>query len=257
MIFYFTGTGNSLYVAKKLKSKNEKIISIAKEMQKNQDVYKYEIEENENIVFVCPVYAWAPPQMVTDFIKKINIKKANYISAVITCGEQIGNAMDILKDSLGEVGLNLNSGFSVVAPNNYIIIGNIDDKEVENNKLIMIEDEIEYISKILRNKENNMYKIEKGKTPKFTTNIINPFFNKYARSSKKFYTTDKCCGCKVCEKVCNSGCIKVNDKPVWDGHCTQCLACINYCPTKAIQYGKGTVKKGRYTNPNIDVSEMF
>ena len=50
--------------------------------------------------------------------------------------------------------------------------------------------------------------------------------------------------------------IKVNGKPSWGEHCTQCLACINLCPVKAIQCGKGTQSKGRYKNPNINVNEM-
>lgn len=49
----------------------------------------------------------------------------------------------------------------------------------------------------------------------------------------------------------------VSEKPEWGKKCTQCLACIHYCPTKAIQYGKGTQGKGRYRNPNVKVEEMM
>lgn len=259
MIFYFSGTGNSLYVAKRLSDNSEKLISIAKEMENNRDSYDYKLAENESVIFVYPVYAWAPPKMVIDFVKKIrfNNYNDNYISTIVTCGEEIGNAVKLFARLLNNRGLNLSSGFSVVAPNNYIVIGDVDSKEIENNKLLRLEDSIEEIKTILMNKEKNIYKIDKGKMPKFTTNIINPLFNNYARNIKKFYANDNCIGCKICEKVCNANCIKVDQKPTWSGECSQCLACINYCPTKAIQYGKSTMKKGRYINPNINVDEMY
>lgn len=259
MIFYFSGTGNSLYVAKNLLSENERLISIAKEMKISQDSYDYELVENESVIFVYPVYAWAPPKMVIDFVKKIkfNNYKNNYVSTIITCGEEVGNAVSVFNNILSSKGLNLSSGFSLVAPNNYIIIGDVDSEEVEKDKLLKLEDSIEEIRKIIIAKQQGIYNIDKGKIPKITTNIINPLFNSYARNTKKFYANDKCTGCKLCEKICNNNCIKVDKKPAWGTECSQCLACINYCPNKAIQYGKNTDKKGRYTNPNINVSEMY
>ena len=38
-------------------------------------------------------------------------------------------------------------------------------------------------------------------------------------------------------------------RPVWQGHCVQCLACLHRCPVTAVQYGKKTANKGRYVNP--------
>ncbi|WP_379134110.1 EFR1 family ferrodoxin [Paenibacillus sp. sgz500958] len=72
----------------------------------------------------------------------------------------------------------------------------------------------------------------------------------------KFKATDLCTGCGTCEKVCNCHNIQVDEIPQWGEHCTLCLACVHYCPAKAIQYGKDTVTKGRYTNPNIKISEI-
>lgn len=44
---------------------------------------------------------------------------------------------------------------------------------------------------------------------------------------------------------------------MWGKDCTGCLACINYCPQKSIQFGKSTIKKGRYVNPKINIEEMI
>lgn len=37
-----------------------------------------------------------------------------------------------------------------------------------------------------------------------------------------------------------------NGKPVWNGMCTHCMACICKCPTEAIEYGRHTIGLTRY-----------
>ncbi|WP_052675849.1 EFR1 family ferrodoxin [Paenibacillus sp. IHBB 10380] len=100
------------------------------------------------------------------------------------------------------------------------------------------------------------FKVEKGALPWLLTGIINPMFNKKAIDTTKFHVNDRCTNCDTCERVCNCNNIKVDDKPQWGQRCTLCLVCVHYCPVSAIQYGKETEKKGRYTNPNIRIDEM-
>lgn len=35
------------------------------------------------------------------------------------------------------------------------------------------------------------------------------------------------------------------------------MACIQYCPNEAIEYGKKTIGRKRYKNPNISLKEMI
>ena len=260
MIFYFSGTGNSLYTAKEIANKQcEKIISISKEMSLNKDIYEYGLKGDEKIIFIYPIYAWAPPKIVLDFIQKLRIKnyKNNYVTAIATCGENIGNSMNLINKKLKEIGLNLNSGFSIPMPNNYMIMG---DVEADNNILIKLKESdivLDNINSIIGSKIDNVLMIEKGPMPGFMTKVINPLFNISAINSSKFYADENCVGCKLCEKVCNVKTITVNEKPTWGKNCTGCLACINYCPKKAIQFGKSTLKKGRYNNPKINIDEMI
>jgi MinD superfamily P-loop ATPase len=73
----------------------------------------------------------------------------------------------------------------------------------------------------------------------------------FVLQNKLFYATDDCTSCGLCEKLCNTGNIIVDKKPSWGSNCTGCLACIHCCPQRAVQYGKSTIKKGRYKNPNV------
>lgn len=260
MIFYFSGTGNSRYVANKIgEAQGEKIISIAKEMNLEKNNYEYELNQGEKIIFIYPIYAWAPPAMVTEFIKKIKFinYKDNYISSISVCGENIGNTIKEVSKILKSKGLILSSGFSLVTPNNYIIMGNVDSKEVENKKIHELEGSIEFINGVYSKEDKDVFKVVKGPLPRVLTTIVNPLFNKFAINLKGFRVNENCTGCGICEKVCNGRCIKVEGKPVWSGRCTQCLACLHYCPVKAIQYGKNTENKGRYSNPKVDLKDMY
>lgn len=260
MIFYFSGTGNSLQAAKAIAKHNDvKLISIAAAINSNNDIYEYNLDNNEIIGFVFPIYAWAPPKMVLKFIDKLRLNNYNnnYVFSVATCGENIGNTMKLLGASLKEKNLKLDSGFSIKMPNNYIIIGNVDSKEMEEQKLTVAEESLKHINNIIEERGKGIFEVEKGFLPGVLTSVINPLFNKNAVDTKKFYVNESCTSCGLCEKVCNCRNIKVNGKPEWGANCTQCLGCLHLCPTKAIQYGKGTEKKGRYKNPTIEINEYY
>lgn len=255
MIFYFTGTGNSLQVAKNIaQHTNERLISIS-HCGKNE----FTLEQNEIIGFVYPVYAWAPPKIVLQFIKNLKISNYdnNYVFSVVTCGDNIGNTMKLVKRNLKKAGLPLHSGFSVQMPNNYIFMYDVDSKELETRKLSAADKTLERINKVIKDRTESIFEVVKGSFPGALTSIINPLFNKFALRTEKFYATDKCTGCGICQKVCNCDNIRVDGKPSWGKSCSQCLACIHYCPVKAVQYGSKTLKKGRYTNPNIKIEEII
>lgn len=254
MIFCFSGTGNSLYVARLIAEyTNDRVISIPEEMAEDKNCNEYEPEEEESIGFVYPVYAWAPPRMVIDFISRLSLPNADnhYVYSVATCGENIGNTMKALGNALKKRDIKLQSGFSVVMPNNYNILGDVDSKEDADRKLDRAEEQIREICKLIESKQTGIFKLRKGPIPTVLTGLVNPLFNKYALDASRFYATDTCTGCGLCQDICPTKNIHVDGKPVWNVNCTQCLACIHHCPVRAIEYGKYTVNKGRYINPRV------
>ncbi len=256
MIFYFSGTGNSLYVAQKLSGEiNERLVSIADEMN-NKHVFEYTLAEGEKVGFVYPVYAWQPPGMVIDFIHKLKLNnyRNNYIFSVSTCGDDEGYTTGILKKALAAKGLKLNSGFTVAMPNNYIIMFDVDPQDAAQKKLADADIFLKEIKSVVAQEQDGVFKVRKGFLPFTKTYIINPLFQKFGVNAKKFYATDSCTQCGLCARVCNTCNITVHKKPVWGSNCIQCMACIHRCPQQAVQYGKITVKKGRYVNPNCDFS---
>jgi len=228
-------------------------------MYKEEEHYEYILGDNEKIGFVFPIYASGAPKMVLDFISKLKLNnfRDNYTFAIATCGANVGSTMKVIGSKLKQRNITLNSGFSLIMPNNYMIMGmDVDSIDESKEKLLKVEETLKDINKVIDEKQKGVFQLEKGPVPDVLTYIANPLFTKLLISTNKFYVKDNCISCGICEKVCNTKTIKVDGKPTWGNKCTQCLACINLCPVKAIEYGKGTVKKGRYKNPNITVDEL-
>ena len=253
MIFYFSGTGNSLHIAKGISAgQNEKLISIADESGKPENKFEYTFAKGELLGFVFPVYAWAPPGIVLDFLKKITIHgETPYTFSVSTCGDEEGNTTHMLQQALAKKGINLDCAFSVKMPNNYILGFDVDTPVEEKKALQAAEQKIIEINDVLSHRQTAVFRLIPGKFAAFKSILINPLFNRFAISTRQFYATDSCTGCKLCEKICPIHTITVKDKPSWGKACTQCFACINRCPVHAIQYGKGTIDKGRYVHPDL------
>ncbi len=256
MIFYFSGTGNSLWVAKQLKAKySDNIISIADELKKDASPLTYSLKENEKIFFVFPVHSWGPAVLVLSFINKLTFK--NYtnqpVYTICTCGDNCGFTDKIIREALQKKSINLTHTYSLQMPNNYILMKGfgIDSKETEKEKLSQSPALLKNITDDIDLKGNHdIY--TRGIHPFLKSRIVYPLFRKYAIGKNKFYATDECISCGLCESVCPTGTITLHDgKPLWGNNCVQCTACIHRCPVKAIEYGNITQSQGRYTHPDL------
>lgn len=243
MIFYFTGTGNSLMAAKAIVRSGEELINIAE--ARKLGCYKYELQTGERIGFVFPVYCYTVPDVVLDFVHKLELSGSGYCFSIITCGGGIGSADNYLAKELLEKGIPLNYLSPVVMPDNAVFYYNLDPQEKMDT--------------LLSDAENRLTDI-RAELDAETRNDIQPKSSKLFRAmyhamskTKGFYVTEACVSCGMCAENCPDGIIKMHDgKPTWTAKsCTKCAACINRCPVSAIQYGKATEKRRRYVNPII------
>lgn len=252
MIFYFSGTGNSYAAARTLAERlDEPLCDLGAAMRKKEWVYH--LEKGERLGFVFPVYAWAPPKVVTDFVKKLHLSYADapYTFAVCTCGGAAGNAMEVFEVALEENGLSLDSGFSLIMPNNCITLFDANTDEVVQEKLKNAEKTLRNIEHAIRLGKTDFFRIRRGKMANFFTTVVGGIQPSFGSRTKPFYATSDCISCGLCARICTSGCIQMaGGRPIWmDDHCNMCLACLNRCPARAIQYGKKTATRGRYVHP--------
>ena len=248
MIYYFSGCGNSRHIAETLASGlNDQLVFIPEaERQKRFD---YTPTDGERLGFVFPIYSWAPPKLVINFIEKMQFStKPRYVYFVCTCGDNCGLTENIFRKILKDKGLTLSACCSVQMPETYLGMPGfkLDTKENAQRKIQEADNKMKTIIPRLLNNES-FSDMTVGGFAWLKSRIINPGFNRSATDDSKYRTTDQCIHCGKCVEVCPLQNITLEDgRPVWHGHCTICMACYHHCPVNAIQYGKATVGKGQY-----------
>ena len=239
MIYYFSGTGNSRWAATALAKELEDTACDIATCLRNGETVQPDAHGTFGIVF--PVYAWGPPNIVKRFLKRIHISDDAFCYAVCTCGDDAGNTIGYLRRLM-----RIDSGYSLQMPNNYIVLYDVDDRETERRKLAQAQVRIPAIAQEIRERKR-VLAVQTGRLPALKTALVHPVFHLLAMNPKPFYAEDHCTACGLCVRVCPTGNIALKaEKPVWGQDCEQCMACINRCPVRAIQYGRYTKKKGRY-----------
>lgn len=254
MIFYFSGTGNSRWIADELSRElsDKRIISIGSATTNSE--FRYEIHSGERIGWVFPIYSWGMPPIVTEFIRKVQLidYSGNFSYMCCSCGDDIALTAECWRNELSKRGFTADVAYSVTMPNNYILLAGFDTdpKDVETAKLDNAPKRIaDIVSQIIA--ENRTDSITKGRFAWIKSKVINPIFNKQTiRSSRFSVNTESCINCGKCANNCPVNNINmVNGTPQWSDNCTQCLGCIHICPTRATNYGTITIKRGRYYHP--------
>ena len=255
-IYYFTGTGNSLSIARDLcQSLPEcRLFSIPKQNIKNGPTL-----ERQKIGFIFPLYYGGLPKIVFDFVDKLNVSNSSYFFTVITYAGDITNYPFIQLNQILEKKMKkLNAAYFILMPNNYILAYDTHSEQVQNKFFKEAARQVKNISEDVQKELNNftpeMSKNKRNKFEKFNED----FRKKVNTSDKKFYINEDCNECGTCERVCPVNNIRlVEGKPEWQHRCQQCLACINFCPVKAIQYGHKTSEFGRYHHPKVTIKDLL
>lgn len=239
MIFYFSATGNSEWVAKRIASA---IGDEAVDMMKT-DPESFTFSEGDYLGVVFPVYWYAAPEAVLEFSKKLKPDNA-FTFAVCTFSNVTGNTLEHFSKNAFE----LKSGYGVSMPDNYPISEVIyDTEETTLAKLKAAFSRVDEIIIRLKERDEGVFDVDRGENPEELTASMPSVFKEDHCYTKPFYIEkDLCISCGLCETLCPSNTIFMTDGyPVWvKEKCYQCMACINRCPVEAIQYGEHS--KGRY-----------
>lgn len=255
MVFYFTGTGNSLWVARKLaEALHEPLVAVSEAVKNG--VYVYPAGKEKRILFVFPVHSWGLPVLAAAFVKKLELMEyaGQPVYVIFTCGDDCGRADKQIKKRLAAKGIGVAAFFSVQMPNNYILLPgfDVDEKSVEEEKLRNAAPALREIMAMIQGAAPLSDRYVSGAFPVLKTGLVYPLFARFSVGKTHFYVTEGCISCGLCVKVCPTGTISWSDsRPVWGNRCVQCLACIHRCPVRAIEYGKITKEKGRYCHPDL------
>lgn len=264
-IYYFSGTGNSLHAARELRKRipETELILIVSLLDRNI------IKTNADTVgFIFPIHLAMAPAPVIEFVKKMDLKSAEYIFAVATRAGSQHRAFIDLENILKKKGKTLDSFFSLNMPSN--------DPKFEGWKPAT-QEEIRKLESDIQNKLDSIQEIilKKEKIHEEDTEFITPmpafpilsiflpFLSRFY--NVEFYADSKCIRCGTCEKVCLSRKVKmIDEKPVWqkDVQCFFCHACLNYCPQHAVQIKSTRLLKSfteeneRYSHPYATIDDI-
>ena len=253
MIFTFSATGNSAWAAERLAEKlDDRTADLARAMQKGEMTYR--LEPGETVGFVLPVYFWGIPVLLHAFLYGLQFEteEQHYTWLVLTCGGSTGGAGEMFRALMSENDYALSAWYSVRMPDNYVVGFDPPKPEKVTALLRQAEKELDGICEDIRIRMGGSCDRHRGFAPKLKTKVFYPFYRR-GRKTAKFTVTESCIGCGRCAARCPCEAIRMEEgRPKWvEDQCVFCLGCINRCPKAAIQYGRKTLRRGRYQNPEF------
>lgn len=248
MVFYFTGTGNSLYVARQLE---ENPVSIPQIIDRKPLEFWA-----ERMGIVAPVYGHEVPSMVREFLKKASFH-TDYFYLVLTYGNRHGGAAELAQALCESCGISVQYIQVVRMVDNWLPGFDMEeqqqlDKGVEE-QIRRVRADVEAQRKWIA----PVTDLDRAAHRQFLDRMRQLPPDAWQHLLR---VTDQCVGCGICEKVCPSGSIHLEHGqavPV-PGNCQTCLACIHACPQKAIAL---TVPEknphARYRNEHVSLQDLI
>lgn len=250
MIIYFTGTGNSAYVADALGDRLGDEVFCANTAIKGGKTLSF--NSDKPFVFVFPVYLSTSPTVFRDFIARCSFAGHSDAYFVPTCAKADGSVPNASEELCRKTGfLKYRGCRKVEMPQNYITLFKptpAEEKPACYEAALKVADEIARTvaaGEDLDEKPASDFEYK-------CTKLVEKWYNGSFTKTRYFRATDACIGCGACERGCPMSAIVMEDKkPKWVKRvCIHCMACISRCPKQAIEFGYLTRGKERHVCPN-------
>ena len=252
-LYFYSGTGNALWAARQLAARLDgetELIAL-----RADSPLPDRPADRTGLVF--PVHMWGLPRRLVEFVGRFDGQPDGYHYAVAVNAGQVAASLLQLQQLLQQRGVPLQAGFSLLTPSNYILWSGAQPAAKQQELFAQAERKLDRIAAIVR--ERFFLPVEKGP---WWQNVFLSFayrfaFPKVATLDKDFWAEPACNGCGLCARICPAGNILLeSDRPVWQHRCEQCLACLQWCPQQAVQFGKKTAGKQRYHHPAVSAADM-
>ena len=249
MIIYFSGTGNSLAVARHISvATNDQVMPLT-------EAVRADLTSEGRIGLVYPSYDFNAPPAVRSLVPRLRINKQAYVFIIIPCGAQAGNSIWSVRRQLREKGIDVSYSHKIRVPDNSAIIfgRNPNDQEW---KFSRFADRLATITADVQAERKGLHfawwsplawVIGTERMEQWMLRTFRPSVNE-----------EKCIGCGICARVCPMRNITVDEKAGIGPHCTACLACLHACPQQAVEVGgKPSLQAHQYRHPEVKLKDLF
>lgn len=249
-ICFYSATGNGYSIAKELNK------YIKADMYYIPSIIGMDLSEYEKIIIISPVYMFALPNIMKDFITnltKFKVSPKTYL--VFNAAGMFADVAYYTERMFNEKNININAAYKICMPVTYTWF--LDEMQVVADSLLRTYPR--KVKKIAEKINANEEKPIKRSMVRFLTKIHGNLYKSWGVFAKSFYTVGSNCNqCGYCEKICPSGNICVVDGKIeFNDQCISCLACYHRCPKKAINVNSRTINRKRYVNHCVNIDEMY
>jgi ferredoxin len=246
-LYYFSGTGNTKFVADKFR---EQFRKYGKELELELINIEYaeevDLKDCKYLIIGTPIHAEMPPRVIIDFMGKLPHGNSEIKCVVYTTQGANGRAsVEYLKRMLVKKGYNVLIQTCFRMANNYYFGTGIERTEEEIACYCKkAEEKIKNITEKLFKNENVRESASGIKI--FMSKIAsNGFYKFLPKLSSNLASTADCIKCGLCLRNCPKGNITFEEgRAIFHGKCIMCTRCIHLCPINAIRY------KGKKINQN-------
>ena len=250
MILYFSGTGNSLAIARQIADKvGEQVMPLGKSVG-------LDLTHEKRIGFVYPCYNGDAPKIVPKLVAQLALHTEAYCFIVIPCGALAGNSIWTVEKVLKKKGIRLNYCNKIRVPDTSALgFGrNPNDQLWKFPKYAPRLEQIK--NDIAANTNARHWGLP---DPLAALQTLSVFDNAVFKALRPKVNAEKCVGCGICAKVCSVGNISLTENHAHCGDkCEACLACVHFCPHQAVELGgKPTLKERQYHHPEVEMKDMI
>jgi Pyruvate/2-oxoacid:ferredoxin oxidoreductase delta subunit/flavodoxin len=248
MVIYFSGTGNSLAIARQIaEAVNDSVLPLTEAVRKD-------LTDEKRVGLVYPSYDFNAPPAVRNLVPRLKLDPQAYVFIIIPCGAQAGNSIWTVRRQLREKGIEVSYSHKIRVPDNSAIVFGRNPND-QTWKFTRFADRLKTIIADVQAGHKGLHfawwsplawLMGTDKMQAWMLRTFRPAVNE-----------DKCIACGVCASVCPMRNISVDEKAGIGPHCTACLACLHACPHQAIEVGqKPTLKDRQYRHPDVKIKDL-
>jgi ferredoxin len=266
LILYFSGTGNTDYVAHYLADRLADL-PLDIELRSVEQQPAETIDDFDVLAVGFPVYECEAPRFLRSYLERLASGEGRGAFVFCTKGAAAGNAVRHNLRRLVQRGYVPLGGASIAMPGSDGLAFIRKDGWLARAALQKDYDRLKAADHLLRRMRKILSSLAEGEPVdsfrqplplsvpsvlfEWLWSTLYELFGSYLRI--RFWADDRCTGCALCVRLCPVDNVQLHEqRPRFADRCILCMRCIHACPEEAVQIGRGTVDRFRWRGPKGD-----